>query len=347
MSPTQIYKESAFSAKSNQSPKFALGLSAAALVFALLAPLVASNYLISVLFFLFLAIVLTETYDIVAGYMGYLNLGHGAFFGIGAYIYGITVLHAGGPLFGLFLAGAAAPIFAAIVGFPLFRLRGAYFSIATFGILKLLEVLAANLRELTGGTTGLSIPPTDSTSLTYYLAVLLCAAAIALNAWIARSPLGLGLLTIREDEEVSEASGVGTVQLKLRVLVLSAVLPGLAGAVYMWQMTYIDPASGFGATVAFAPVIMAALGGSGTVLGPIIGTVFLTIVQETLWSHVGYLQLTMYGVVLVAVGVLMPGGLIRSGFVSRFYQTAGFLEHYGFRASGQARNVHEPEERNK
>jgi branched-chain amino acid transport system permease protein len=311
----------------------ALVLSAMVLAFALSAPALANNYLTSVLFFLFLAIVMTETYDIVAGYMGYLNLGHGAFFGIGAYIYGIAILHGSGPLLGLVTAGIAGAIFAGAIGYPLFRLRGAYFSIATFGILKLMEVLAANLRDLTGGTTGLSIPPTDSTTVTYYIALLLCGASIALNAWIARSPLGLGLLTIREDEEVSNASGVNTALLKLVVLVVSALLPGIAGAVYMWQMTYIDPASGFGATVAFAPVIMAALGGSGTVIGPVVGTIFLTVVQESLWSHVGYLQLTMYGVVLVAVGVMMPGGLIRSRLVSRFYEAAGFPEHYGFRAS--------------
>jgi branched-chain amino acid transport system permease protein len=282
---------------------------------------------------MFLAIVMTETYDIVAGYMGYINLGHGAFFGIGAYVYGIAVLWNGGGLLGFVLAGAIAMLFAGVIGYPLFRLRGAYFAIATFGILKMMEVLASNLRDLTGGTTGLSIQPTDSTMISYYLAVALCVASIALNAWIAHSRLGLGLLTIREDEEVAEASGVSTRRLKLLVLVLSAALPGFAGAVYMWQTTYIDPASGFGATVAFAPVIMAVLGGSGTIAGPIVGTVFLTVVQETLWSHVGYLQLTMYGVVLVCVGVLMPGGLMRSSMVRRLYTAMGFADHYGYHAS--------------
>lgn len=319
-----------------RTPLFA---SAALLAAALTAPTFANDYQISVLFFLFIAIVMTETYDIVAGYMGYLNLGHGAFFGIGAYVYGMTVLHNGDAGLGLVFSALAAMVFASVIGYPLFRLRGAYFSIATFGILKLMEVLASNLRNLTGGTTGLSIPPTDSTTITYYLSVLLCAAAVGLNAWVATSRFGLGLLTIREDEEVAEASGVNTGRLKLVVLVISAALPGFAGAIYMWQTTYIDPVSSFGSTVAFAPVIMAVLGGSGTIAGPLIGTVFLTVVQEVLWSHVGYLQLTLYGVVLVCVGIMMPGGLMRSRLVSRLYAAAGFSDHYGYYASRQLKSV--------
>lgn len=312
-----------------------LGLLAAVLV----APAVGDPYQMSVLFFLFLAIVMTETYDITAGYMGYLNLGHGAFFGLGAYIYGMIVARQGGIVMGLILAVVAAIIFAGAIGYPLFRLRGAYFAIATFGILKLMQVLASNLRALTGGTTGLSIPPADnSTIITYYLALVVCVAAIALNAWIATSRFGLGLLTIREDEEVAAASGVKTGRLKLLALVVSAGLPGLAGAIYMWQTTYIDPDSSFGSTVTFAPVIMAVLGGSGTIAGPLIGTVFLTIIQEALWSHVGYLQLTMYGTVLVLVGILMPGGLMRSRFLSRLYARIGFPDHYGYYPSRQLKS---------
>ena len=297
------------------------------------APWAVNGYYISFLFFLFLAIVMAETYDLVAGYMGYINLGHGAFFGIGAYLYGITIAWDGPTLLALALAPLAAVVFAGAISYPLFKLRDAYFAIATFGVLKLLEVLAANLRDITGGTTGLSIAPTDSTFITYELSILLCAGAIALNAWATTSRIGLAMLTIREDEEVAEASGVATAALKRRVLVLSALLPGFAGALYMWQTTYIDPASGFGATVAFAPVIMAMLGGSGTVAGPVIGAVFLTVVQETLWSHVGYLQLTMYGLVLVIVGMLMPGGLMRSTIFSRIYSALGFPDHYGYRPS--------------
>jgi branched-chain amino acid transport system permease protein len=296
-------------------------------------PWIGSNYYVSLLFYFFLAVVMTETYDITAGYMGYINLGHGAFYGIGAYAYAISLASGGGDVLGLVFAVAAPTVFAAAISFPLFRLRDAYFAIATFGVLKLMQVLVSNLRDITGGSTGLSIPPTDSTHVTYYLALFLCLAAIALNAWVASSRLGLALLTIREDEEVSEASGIDTVRLKRLALVISAALPGLAGAIYVWQTTYIDPDSGFGAGIAFAPVIMAMLGGSGTVLGPFIGAIFITAVQELLWSHVGYLQLAMYGVVLVIVGILMPGGILRSRLFSRVYAALRIPGHYGYQPS--------------
>ena len=304
---------------------------------AVIVPWVTSQYYISVLFFLFLAIVLAETYDITAGYMGYINLGHGAFYGIGAYFYAMTIAWGGDNFIGLLLAAAAPALFAAAISYPLFRLRDAYFAIATFGVLKLMEVLVSNLRDITGGTTGISIPPTDSVYVTYYLALFLGVAAIALNAYVASSRFGLALLTIREDEEVAETSGVDTARLKRVALVLSAILPGVAGAIYVWQTTYIDPDSGFGAAIAFAPVIMAMLGGSGTVLGPLIGALFITAVQELLWSHVGYLQLSMYGVVLVIVGTLMPGGLLRSRFISRIYAVLRIPGHYGYQPARQSR----------
>ncbi len=274
--------------------------------------------------------------------MGYINLGHGAFYGIGAYAYAMTLTFGGSGILGLVFAAIAPAVFAAVIAFPLFRLRDAYFAIATFGVLKLMEVLVSNLRDITGGTTGLSIPPTDSVMITYYLALILAVAAVALNAYVASSKLGLALLTIREDEEVAETSGVDTVKLKRRALILSALLPGLAGAVYVWQTTYIDPDSGFGSAIAFAPVIMAMLGGSGTVVGPLLGALFITAVQELLWSHVGYLQLSMYGVVLVVVGTMMPGGLLRSRFLSKVYAALRIPGHYGYQPARLLQRKGEP-----
>lgn len=294
-------------------------------------PWIGTRYHVSLVFFLCIHITMAVTYDIVAGYMGYINLGHGAFFGLGAYVYGLTITHQGNGALGLLLAVVAVATFAGLIGIPLFRLRGAYFAIGTFGILKLMEVLALNLRDVTGGTTGLSIPPTWSTIPTFYVMLFVCLLAIAVNAWVASSQFGLGLLTIREDEEVAEASGVNTGRVKRVVFVLSAPLPALAGGIYMWQMTYVDPASGFGAGVSFAPVIMAALGGNGTIAGPIVGAVFLFLVEEVLWSRLGYLQLAMYGVVLLFVGAVMPGGLMRSRVFSHAYRAVGGPDHYGYR----------------
>lgn len=304
---------------------------------ALLVPWLGSRYHVSFVFFFCLALTLTATYEIVGGYMGYINMGHGAFFGLGAYVYGITITY-GGPIpLGLLMATVFTGAFAALIAVPMFRLRGAYFAIGTFGILMVMLVLATNLRGLTGGTTGLSITPTESTIPTYYLMVLTAVTAMALNAWVAGSRLGLGLLSIREDEEVAEASGINTVRYKQGTLVLSSLLPGFAGGVYMWHMTYADPNSTFGAEITFAPIIMAMLGGSGTVAGAFVGTTFLILIEELLWSRLGYLQLAMYGGVLVFVGLIMPGGLMRSALFTRIYLALGCPDHYGFRVRGRQR----------
>lgn len=304
---------------------------------ALLVPLLGSRYHVSFMFFFCLALTLTATYDIIGGYMGYINMGHGAFFGLGAYAYGIIITY-GGPIpLGLLMAVIVVALFAWLLALPLFRLQGAYFAIATFGVLMVMLVLATNLRDLTGGTTGLSITPTESTIPTYYLMLLTAVMAMGLNAWVASSRFGLGLLSIREDEEVAEASGINTTRYKQGVMVLSSLLPGFAGGVYMWHMTYVDPNSTFGAEITFAPIIMAMLGGSGTIAGAFVGTTFLTLIEELLWSRLGYLNLAMYGGVLVFVGLVMPGGLMRSALFIRIYRALGFPDHYGFRVRGGAK----------
>src|SRR5918996_4934694 len=104
-------------------------------------PWLGSRYHVSFMFFLLMRLVMTATYDLVGGYMGYVNLGHGAFFGLGAYVYGVSAGH-GGQAGGLAVASPAPRLFPLLIAVPLFRLRGVYFSIATFGILKLVEVLA-------------------------------------------------------------------------------------------------------------------------------------------------------------------------------------------------------------
>jgi branched-chain amino acid transport system permease protein len=293
-------------------------------------PVIGRAYHVTLMFLLLLHVAMAATYDIVGGYTGYVNLGHGAFFGLGAYVYGATIAWGGHPVLGLVLAVGAAGGFGALAGPPLFRLRGVYFAIGTFGLLKVFEVLAVNCDALTGGTPGLSIPPSSTTTGSYYVMLGAAVAALALNGWVARSRMGLGLVSIREDEDVAEGSGIPSRRLKRDAFVLSALVPGLVGAVYMWQLAYINPTTAFGFEMSFPPVIMALLGGTGTLAGPLVGAVFLTLLEEVLWSRLGYLQLAMYGLVLLLVGTLMPGGLMRSAPFRRVYRVLGLPDHYGY-----------------
>ncbi len=286
----------------------ALGLAALAF-FAALPFLTTSTYLVAFFLSVFIAAILAQSYDWVGGHLGYLNLGHASFFGIGAYAFGI-LLKAGQPLVVAFAGGVLlAAVFALAISYPFFRLRGAYFALATFGLVALLELLASNLSRLTGGSEGLTVPTGYRLYPAYYATLGLLAGLVLFTGWLARSRLGLALVAIRDDEEVAGAFGVNAYGVKCLALVASAGVAGLAGGLYCWYLTYIIPATVFGLDVAIGPIVMAMLGGSGTVVGPVLGAIVVDTIREVLRLKTQYLALTIYGLMLVLVGLFLPGGL--------------------------------------
>jgi branched-chain amino acid transport system permease protein len=286
-----------------------------------LLPLAVGRYVVTLAFLLWVFIALAESYNLVGGYLGYMNLGHSSFFGVSAYAFGILYAQ-GVPFPWAWLAGMGCSVaFAAAISLPLFRLHGAYFAVASFGLITLLELLAHNVADLTGGAAGLSLPPGDRLTPAYYLSLAVAAGSVALVASVGRTRLGLALMSLREDEEVAAVFGVNAFRFKATALILSAIPPGLTGGVYAWQLTYINPSTVFGLEIALVPIVMAMLGGVGHVWGPVIGALFITLVEELLWTKMPYLHLTTYGVILLLVGFYLPGGLVRlhwlGGLLSR------------------------------
>ncbi|HSF30088.1 MAG TPA: branched-chain amino acid ABC transporter permease [Candidatus Tectomicrobia bacterium] len=277
----------------------------------LLLPFAAGRYVVTLGFFLWVSIALTESYSIVGGLLGYMNLGHSSFFGVSAYTFGI-LYSTGVPFLWAWLAGMASAIaFAAAMSMPLFRLHGAYFAVASFGLITLLELLAHNFADLTGGAAGLSLPTGDRLLPAYYLSLAVAVGSLTLVGLVGRSRLGLALMSLRDDEEVAAVFGVYAFRFKALALILSAIPPGLIGGVYAWQLTYINPSTVFGLEVALVPIVMAMLGGVGHVWGPVLGAVFITLIEEFLWTKLPYLHLATYGVILLLVGFYLPGGLVR------------------------------------
>jgi branched-chain amino acid transport system permease protein len=293
-------------------------------------PRFVGSYVLVWIFLLSVNLTLAASYDIVGGYMGYLNLGHSTFFGLGSYTtailltqgYHLAVALAGGVL--------AAAIFAALVSYPLFRLRGAYFALGTFGLISLMEVLSNNLRGLTGGSGGISTPPGDHTLPAYYLCVAVALGTVLLSRIVSRSQFGLALFSIREDEEVARAFGVPTTRYKCLALIVSSAPAALIGGIYVWNVTYISPPAVFGLEIALSPIVMAMLGGTGTIIGPVVGVIFLTGLQEFLWTKIPYLHLAMYGVIMILVGLFMPGGLVRIGLVKPLIDRLGLGEKVAY-----------------
>ncbi len=160
----------------------------------------------------------------------------------------------------------------------------------------------------------------------YYLSLIVAAGTLVLSRFIARSRFGLALFSIREDEEVALTFGVPTSFYKCAAMVISSIPAGLIGGIYVWNVTYISPSSVFGLEIALSPIVMAMLGGTGTFVGPLVGVLFLTIVQELLWTKIPYLQLSMYGAIMVLVGLFMPGGMVRTALINRLIRSLGLSQ---------------------
>ena len=304
----------------------ALALAAVAALCAL-PPFLSSTWLL-VMFLSFVWLVMTANYDVLDGFLGYINLGQGAFFGLGAYVATImlnvpAVQQLGGlaPVVTTVCAVLVGALFAAVMAFPLFRLRGLYFAIGTLILIFLLQVLALNLEPLTGGSYGAYVPPGFfmTTFVGYYLALALALLSLAFNFYLSRSALGLALRCIKEDEDAANSIGVDLMKYKTLAIVLSSLPTAAAGVLFALNSGFIDPNIALGVERSLLPPLMALLGGTGTVLGPVFGTAIIRVI-ETVFFH--YLRLPIpsmlfFGLTLLVVALMIPEGLLKSSRLRR------------------------------
>jgi branched-chain amino acid transport system permease protein len=312
----------------------ALWIAIAVVLAAALIPAFGNAYITTIAFSVLIAFILAQSWDWVAGEMGYVNLGHFVFYGIGAYAFAIALVANYPAAVSAVFAFAATAIFAALISFPLFRLRSDYFAFGTLALLPLVEVLAFNLASITGGGDGISLPPQNVLRIAYWSALAVCVAAIAQSVWLNRVRFGYALKSIRNDEEVAEVMGIRILPVKIRVMVLSAGFASLAGAIQAWQMSYIDPRTVFGLHVALVPVAMALLGGSGLLWGPLIGVLLLSCMQQWLLVNVQGFQAAIYGTVILLIGRFMPGGILRAGWVHNLRWLKGLAAEHHERITG-------------
>jgi ABC-type branched-subunit amino acid transport system ATPase component/ABC-type branched-subunit amino acid transport system permease subunit len=266
-----------------------------------------------------LLVVTASGWNLISGFAGYVSLGQSAFLGVGAYTVGIIALRTHVSPFALVpLGGVAAIAVAAVLGVVAMRTRGHAFVIITIALLFLMQTLALNLPGITGGSAGLTLPlPTwsrDIGELPFYYAMLaLALLAVAMAAWVRRSKLGAGLLAIREDEGKAAAIGIRTPAYKLLGFMASAVLIGVAGGVYGYFLTFVDPRGMFDILLSVQIVLAAMLGGRGTVWGPVLGAAVIQPLNEVVNTYFGTqqgLQLLVFGVLLGTVVVALPKGII-------------------------------------
>ncbi|TAL89853.1 MAG: branched-chain amino acid ABC transporter permease [Candidimonas sp.] len=260
---------------------------------------------------IFMWIILSSSWNFISGFTGYVDFGHGVFFGVGGYVTGILVTKAGLPFAPTVpMAALFSAALALIIGYPLLRLRGVYFSIAMLGLFLAIRELSLIAKPLTAGAQGIILPSEVDRVFFYYLFFIGAVLVVSLAWWLRRSQFGLSLLAIKDDEYGAEARGVNTTLLKLTVFCLSAAITGSVGACWAYEVTFIDPGIMFRDSFLINVAIMATLGGLGTVWGPVIGSVVFLLVRDTLWADQGNSFLVVFGVFLIVLVLFMPEGIV-------------------------------------
>jgi branched-chain amino acid transport system permease protein len=249
-------------------------------------------------------------WNLIGGYTGYVSFGNVVYFGLGSYTAATLSTHGVHDVFvAIATAVLVAVVFAALFGPPILRLKGHYFGIATLGLALATQEIISNL-DYFGGGTGLPVHQDAFFSLYYYAMWAVCMAALLGTYLIARSKLGYALVAIRENEDAATVLGVNPTLYKVTAWALSGMMAAAAGAVFGFANGFIDPDTAFSVDNNIFPIVMALLGGVGTVAGPVAGAFILTAINETLWSHLPKVHTIFFGAVIVLVVLFLPRGLM-------------------------------------
>ncbi|MEZ4707986.1 MAG: branched-chain amino acid ABC transporter permease [Caldilineaceae bacterium] len=257
-----------------------------------------------------LNICLSQSWNILGGFTGQTSLGHAAFFGIGALTARYLWLSWHLPIVAAMIAGgAAATLFAMIIGAPTFRLRGAYFAIGTLALGQMLFAFVAQTLPFIDTMPGAQIGMYNLANR-YYLAFALMLTIMGVTLWLLRQPISLGLLAVREDEAAARATGVDPLRHKLFALALSALFTGMTGGLFAYHQISYYPEATFGIHWTFDAVLITYIGGLGSWIGPVIGALFFVALREWLASAFASLNLIIFGALFIVVVLVLPGGLV-------------------------------------
>ncbi len=287
----------------------------AVLLLFLAVPSVVSGYWLRVLTSALMYAVLAQSVNIISGYAGCPALGNVVFFGVGAYSAGVLMTALKLPFVpALLLSGLIGAAYAAVVGLPILRTKGHYFVMATIGLNDATRELVNNLDSVTQGTRGIALPlphtgPLDILTFFYLVMLTLLVVVVIATQWIDRSRLGYALKAIKSDEAAARAVGIDTTVCKVFAWAVSAFFTALAGAVFAYWMTFIEPHVVFDIVMSVKMFIMLSLGGAGTVIGPTIGALLLELLSEVVWGQFPQVHYLVLGIVLVAVVLLLPEGV--------------------------------------
>jgi branched-chain amino acid transport system permease protein len=266
-------------------------------------------------------------WNIISGFAGQMSLGHSAFAGIGAYVstvlfisYGLT------PWLGMLVGGVIAGLFGLFIGYPCFKLRGTYFTLATIAFLSVIRILVLANQTVLGfdirGAQGLSVPWRGDSFVNmqflskvpyFYLMLAMLCVVLAASYVIKNSRMGYYLAAIKTNQEAAASLGVDVTRYKLLAQFISVFFTALGGTFYAQFILFIDPQRLLGFDLSLEMAIIALIGGQGTVLGPVIGAVILVPIAEVTRAHISgdwaALPIILYGLSLMAIIYYLPEGI--------------------------------------
>ncbi|MBR0644094.1 branched-chain amino acid ABC transporter permease [Plastoroseomonas hellenica] len=269
-----------------------------------------------------LAALSASAWNLVGGYAGQISIGHVLFFGCGAYasLLGFTWFE-WPPIMGAPFGIALSLLLAVLVGLPTLRLKGHYFSMATIALAELARIIVVNSPSL-GGGVGISGPaiPRSMADLSfisplpyYYIFGAVLAVLLLFTWWMGRARMGFYLRAIRGQERAARSLGVPAQRYKLYALLVSAGFTSLAGSLYAAMVGFVDPDSGLGILLSVKMVIVSALGGAGTLFGPLVGAAILVPLEEFTNAAFGGdgtgITYVVYGAIIMLISRYAPGGL--------------------------------------
>ncbi|MCO5387276.1 branched-chain amino acid ABC transporter permease [Desulfosporosinus sp.] len=284
-----------------------------ALVIALVVPLIIkAPYQLHIVILILIWATIGTAWNLLGGYGGQVSFGHAAFFGLGAYSAGMLSLHFDlSPWWGMLLGPIAATIIAFPIGLICFRLRGPYFALAMLALGEIFRILFTNL-SVTNGAQGILIMPViTSKAAYYYIALALLAFTVVTTYKIVNSKIGYYLVSIREDQDAATSLGISTTTYKIIALLPSAFFTGLAGALYMNYVAFIDPKIVFNlVNVSIMIILVVMLGGPATTWGPTIGAAIYIILGELFRATLGAANVLVFGLLVCIIIMFMPNGIL-------------------------------------
>jgi branched-chain amino acid transport system permease protein len=285
-------------------------------------PLITTKaYTLNIIILIALYTVLSQSWNILGGFTGQISLGHSTFFGIGALTFRYLWVSGIPFLFALCGGTVSALILASVIGFPAFKLKGHYFSIGTLALSMIGIIMVQNLFP------GVSFAPPEYLSTyslipIYYVTVTAGIIATGVVYALTRSKLGLAFLAIRGDEDAAEAIGINTFKYKMISMSLSTLLAGLGGGLFSFYLASYYYYVPFELGWSFDPLLIAFIGGPGTVVGPLIGSVCFVVLKELFAINFGQLNVLIFGIIFILTILFLPEGLI--GLMKMLPKAKGF-----------------------